>query len=37
MYAGAVDQWIQSREQLLDAPTRAVFTSPFLETLGLAT
>ena len=37
MYGGAVDQWIQSREQLLDAPTRAVFSSPFLETLGLAT
>ena len=37
MYGGAVDQWIQGREQLLDAPTRAVFTSPFLETLGLAT
>jgi len=37
MYGGAVDQWIQSREQLLDAPTRAVFSSPFLETIGLAT
>jgi hypothetical protein len=37
IYAGAVDQWIQSREQLLDAPARAVFSSPFLETLGLAT
>jgi hypothetical protein len=31
----AVDQWIASRNQLLDAPSRAVFTSPFLQQCGL--
>ncbi len=31
----AVGSWIQSREDLLDAPTRAVFTNAFLESVGL--
>jgi hypothetical protein len=37
MYGAAVDSWIRSREALLDANSRAVFTSPFLESTGLNT
>jgi len=35
MYGPAVDDWIASRNNLLDAPARAVFTSPFLQQCGL--
>ncbi len=37
MYGDDVDRWIASRERLLDAPTRAVFTNRFMERCGLAT
>jgi hypothetical protein len=33
--SGVVDQWIRCRHQLLDAPTRNVFNSPFLQKVGL--
>jgi hypothetical protein len=36
MYGPARDAWLRSREALLDAQTRAVFNSPFLESAGLA-
>ena len=35
MYGASVDTWIKSRNTLLDAQTRAVFTSPFLRQCGL--
>jgi hypothetical protein len=35
MYGAAVDEWTTSRNTLLDAETRAVFTSPFLQQCGL--
>jgi hypothetical protein len=35
MYGAPVDEWTASRNTLLDAPTRAVFTSPFLQQCGL--
>lgn len=35
MYGNAVDQWKAARAQLLDAPTRKVFSSAFLEGMGL--
>ena len=35
MYGASVDDWIKSRNTLLDAQTRAVFTSPFLKQCGL--
>jgi FAD/FMN-containing dehydrogenase len=35
-YGDAVGQWMAARETLLDAKTRRVFSSPFLEELGLA-
>jgi hypothetical protein len=36
--AAAVDQWIASRETLLESPAvRQVFTNPFMTGLGLAT
>jgi hypothetical protein len=35
MYGSAVDDWINSRNSVLDAPARAVFTSPFLQACGL--
>ena len=35
MYGAAVDEWIASRNTLLDTQTRAVFTSPFLQQCGL--
>jgi hypothetical protein len=35
MYGTAVDDWIASRNRLLDPQTRAVFTSAFLEQCGL--
>ncbi|HKP85766.1 MAG TPA: FAD-binding protein [Blastocatellia bacterium] len=35
MYGAAVDDWIKSRNTLLDAESRAVFTSPFLQQCGL--
>lgn len=35
MYGAAVDEWIASRNKLLDPQTRAVFTSPFLQQCGL--
>jgi hypothetical protein len=35
MYGAAIDDWIKSREALLDAQTRAVFTNPFLKQCGL--
>jgi hypothetical protein len=35
-YGAAVDQWIAARESLLDAKSRHIFSSPFLEELGLA-
>jgi hypothetical protein len=31
----AVDSWLGARHRLLDAPTRAVFTNPFMEQCGL--
>lgn len=31
----AVDAWLLARQQLLDAPTRAVFTNEFMEACGL--
>jgi len=31
----AVDHWIGTRNQLLDAPSRAVFSSSFLQQCGL--
>ncbi len=37
MYGDDVDRWIASREHLLDAPTRQVFTNRFMERCGLAT
>ena len=37
MYGDDRDRWIASREILLDAPTRAVFTNRFMERCGLAT
>ena len=36
MYGDDVDRWIASRERLLDARTRAVFTNGFMERCGLA-
>lgn len=30
-----VDAWLTARQELLDAPTRAVFTNEFMETCGL--
>jgi hypothetical protein len=37
-YGNAVDQWIASREALLESPqVRACFTNPFMEAMGLAT
>jgi hypothetical protein len=35
MYGAAVDIWTTSRNTLLDPPSRAVFTSPFLQQCGL--
>jgi hypothetical protein len=35
MYGAAVDDWLKSRNTLLDAKTRAVFSSPFLQQCGL--
>ena len=35
MYGAAADQWIASRNALLDSDSRAVFTSPFLKQCGL--
>jgi hypothetical protein len=35
MYGAAVEDWIASRNKLLDSQTRAVFTSPFLQQCGL--
>jgi hypothetical protein len=35
MYGAAVDDWISSRNELLDTQTRRVFTSPFLQQCGL--
>ncbi len=35
MYGAAVDDWVNSRNTVLDPPARAVFTSPFLESCGL--
>jgi hypothetical protein len=35
MYGAAVEDWIASRNKLLDAQTRAVFSSPFLQQCGL--
>jgi hypothetical protein len=35
MYGAAVDDWVSSRNRLLDPQTRAVFTSPFLQQCGL--
>jgi len=37
-FGNAVDQWIASRETLLESPAvRQVFTNPFMTTMGLAT
>jgi FAD binding domain-containing protein len=36
MYGAAVDDWIISRNRILDSRTRAVFTNPFLEQCGLS-
>jgi len=36
MYGATVDDWIISRNRILDSRTRAVFTSPFLEQCGLS-
>jgi hypothetical protein len=37
-FGNAVDQWIASRESLLESPAvRQVFTNPFMTALGLAT
>lgn len=36
-YGDAVGRWIAARETLLDVSARRVFSSPFLEQLGLAT
>jgi FAD/FMN-containing dehydrogenase len=35
MYGAAADDWLKSRNRLLDSQTRAVFTSPFLQQCGL--
>jgi hypothetical protein len=35
MYGSAVDDWIHSRNSVLDPQARAVFTSPFLQGCGL--
>jgi len=35
MFGEAVDAWIQSRNTLMDAQSRAVFASPFLRQCGL--
>ena len=35
MYGGGVDTWLRARQQLLDAPTRAVFTNAFMHQCGL--
>jgi hypothetical protein len=32
---GSVDNWLRARQQLLDAPTRAVFTNAFMQQCGL--
>jgi hypothetical protein len=37
MYGPKRDQWIQSREKLLSADVRQVFTNDFLKRVGLAT
>ena len=37
MYGAKRNQWIQSREQLLNSEVRAVFTNDFLRRVGLAT
>ena len=38
MYGAAVDQWIASREEVVESPeVRKVFTNGFLKTTGLAT
>ena len=36
MYGAAVDEWVASRNTLLEPQVRAVFTSPFLRQCGLA-
>ena len=35
MYGPKVQRWLQARHQLLEAPTRQVFNSPFLAQCGL--
>jgi hypothetical protein len=35
MYGTVVDDWIASRNAVLDPPARPVFTSPFLQSCGL--
>jgi hypothetical protein len=35
MYGTAIDDWLSSRNTLLDSKTRAVFSSPFLRQCGL--
>lgn len=35
MYGAAVDEWVASRNRLLDPQARAVFSSPFLRQCGL--
>jgi hypothetical protein len=35
LYGAAVDQWLSARKQLLDLPTRKVFTNAFLAGMGL--
>jgi hypothetical protein len=35
MYGNKLDDWLSARNQLLDAPTRAVFTNKFMEQCGL--
>jgi hypothetical protein len=35
MYGSAVDDWIKSRNSVLDPQARAVFNSPFLQSCGL--
>jgi hypothetical protein len=35
MYGATIDDWLKSRNTLLDSQTRAVFSSPFLQQCGL--
>ena len=35
LYGDDVKQWLAARKQLLDLPTRQVFTNAFMESMGL--